>query len=217
MGGRAVGTAGWRASAVGGCGPSSPLPPPPNPNSIPQGYPEGHWINFATWNRGGSRLAFCTRSPGGPGDAPRGPLALWAADVETGRATLLIGTDPRSPSPDDGDYEGLNAVFEDYAWIDDDTIVAAVIPPARGQPPHRLTAPPGPRIQDNSGGATSQGRTYQDLLKAHGRRVGAGAGPRGGRAGDVACGRAAPRARHARPSLTCCPSPSPPPSFSGPH
>ena len=43
--------------------------------------------------------------------------------------------------------------------------MANVIPEGRGSPPDRPLAPIGPRIQDNSYGAKSQARTYQDLLK----------------------------------------------------
>jgi len=126
--------------------------------SNPQGYPPGHLINYVTWSKSGASIAFTTRSPGGPGDpAPRGPLHLWVADAATGLARRLLGGG-------DGGVEGLNAVFEDYAWIDEGTIVAAVIPPGRGPPPTRPPAPGGPKIQCNVAGATSQGRTYQDLL-----------------------------------------------------
>lgn len=55
--------------------------------------------------------------------------------------------------------------FCSYNWIDDDTIIANVIPENRGDPPVRPLAPIGPKIEDNSDGKLSQARTYQDLLK----------------------------------------------------
>lgn len=52
-----------------------------------------------------------------------------------------------------------------YTWLDNDLLVANVIPEGRPGPPPRPSAPIGPRIQDNSYGEKSQARTYQDLLK----------------------------------------------------
>lgn len=52
-----------------------------------------------------------------------------------------------------------------YTWVDNDVIVANVIPEGRGPPPDRPLAPIGPKIQDNSYGVKAQARTYQDLLK----------------------------------------------------
>ena len=111
----------------------------------------GRLINFATWSRDGTRIAFTARGSGEPGEAARGPLELWVADVETGAARRVLS--------------GLNTVFADYTWVTDDVIVALVIPPGRGPAPVRSDAPTGPRVEDNSGGAVAQARTYQDLLK----------------------------------------------------
>ena len=52
-----------------------------------------------------------------------------------------------------------------YTWVDNDTIIASVVPEGRGPAPERPLAPIGPQIQDNSDGRTSQARTYPDLLK----------------------------------------------------
>lgn len=91
--------------------------------------------------------------PGGPGDSPRGPLQLWVADSVTGKARPLLGN------------RRLNTVFSSYEWIDNDTIVATVIPESFGQAPPRPPVPQGPKIQDNSDGKKSQNRTWTDLLK----------------------------------------------------
>ena len=40
-----------------------------------------------------------------------------------------------------------------YTWLDEDTILANVIPEGTGPVPQRPPAPTGPRIQDNAGGA----------------------------------------------------------------
>ena len=53
-----------------------------------------------------------------------------------------------------------------YNWVDDETIVACVLPPGVGDPPPRPRAPLGPKIEDNSSGKKSQARTYPDLLKS---------------------------------------------------
>eukprot|EP00775_Hariotina_reticulata_P003220 gene3220-3497_t len=49
--------------------------------------------------------------------------------------------------------------------VDDNTLVAAVIPEGVGEPPGRPPVPSGPKIQDNSSGKKSQNRTWTDLLK----------------------------------------------------
>lgn len=52
-----------------------------------------------------------------------------------------------------------------YDWIDEDTIVAAIVPPGLGPAPRRPVTPLGPKIEDNSSGRKSQARTYPDLLQ----------------------------------------------------
>ena len=140
------------------------------------GLPEGSGINFVTWSRDGKRIAFTVRavddgvveSAEGGGDGSgaagknssssspskrleRGPLSLWVADVATGRARPVL--------------DGLATVLDDYAWCSDTEIVALRIPRGRGEAPERPAVPLGPRIQDNSHGSKSQGRTFPDLLR----------------------------------------------------
>lgn len=50
-------------------------------------------------------------------------------------------------------------------WLDNETLVALVVPPGRGPRPQAPTVPIGPKIQDNTDGRVSQNRTYPDLLK----------------------------------------------------
>lgn len=59
----------------------------------------------------------------------------------------------------------LNAIYEDFVWLDDDTLVASIIPEGRGEAPTAPAVPVGPKISDNSSGSKSQARTYPDLLK----------------------------------------------------
>ncbi|MEW5309906.1 MAG: hypothetical protein WDW38_001749 [Sanguina aurantia] len=119
------------------------------------GYPEGSWLNYISWSPDNKFIAFTVRSPGGPTDPPQKPLELWIADVSTGSSRMLL----ESPAM------ALNTMFDDYCWLDDNTIVATVLPAGLGAPPVKPLAPAGPKIQDNSSGKKSQNRTYPDLLK----------------------------------------------------
>lgn len=58
-----------------------------------------------------------------------------------------------------------SAPMPSYCWLDDNTIVATVLPAGLGAPPVKPLAPSGPKVQDNSSGKKSQNRTYPDLLK----------------------------------------------------
>lgn len=129
------------------------VPAPPEAMMEVTGYPAGAWLNYVTWSPDGTYIAFTTRSPGGPGDPPRGPLQLWLADAATGKARPLLGA------------RRLNTVFHSYSWLDDNTLVAATVPAGCSAPPSRPPVPAGPRIQDNSSGKKSQNRTWTDLLK----------------------------------------------------
>lgn len=117
-----------------------------------KGIPEGYWINYVTWSPNSKTIAFTLRSAGGDSDPPREPLELWVADMATGQARRLM------------DHR-LNSTFEDYDWVDEDTIVAAIVPPGLGPPPRKPLTPLGPKIEDNSTGRKSQARTYPDLLQ----------------------------------------------------
>jgi hypothetical protein len=65
------------------------------------GLPEGALLNFVSWSPHGSKIAFTVRSSGEPGAAPRGPLALWVADVDTLQCRPLLD-----------DATRLNTMFE---------------------------------------------------------------------------------------------------------
>ncbi|KAI3980744.1 hypothetical protein MKX01_025309 [Papaver californicum] len=82
-------------------------------------------------------------------------LSVWVADVETGRARPLF------QSPD----IHLNAVFDNYVWVNNSTLLVCTIPLSRGDPPKKPIIPSGPKIQTNEQKNIVQVRTFQDLLK----------------------------------------------------
>ncbi|GMH40490.1 hypothetical protein BSKO_08394 [Bryopsis sp. KO-2023] len=119
------------------------------------GIPEGMWINSVSFSLKGKHIAFTIRSPGGPNDPPRGPSELWVADVDTCVARPISSTKPCK----------LNTIYQDYSWLDDETVVVFSVPMDHGAPPQRPIAPVGPTVQDNSNGKKAQSQTFQDLLK----------------------------------------------------
>ena len=50
-------------------------------------------------------------------------------------------------------------------WIDDDFLIAPIVPAAFQAAPVKPAASIGPKVQDNTLGKKAQTRTYQDLLK----------------------------------------------------
>lgn len=53
-----------------------------------------------------------------------------------------------------------------YDWMDDDTIIAALIPEDLPPLPVKPATVGGPKVEDNSSGKKSQARTYPDLLSS---------------------------------------------------
>jgi dipeptidyl aminopeptidase/acylaminoacyl peptidase len=117
------------------------------------GLPDKAKINFVTWSIDGRHLAFSIRTDEEDGSCSK--LKLWVAEVETGKARPLF------QSPD----IYLNAIFDNFVWIDNSTLLACTIPPSRGNPPKKPWIPRGPKIQSNERKKKIQSRTYQDLLK----------------------------------------------------
>ncbi len=132
--------------------PAGGVPGTPRPVT---GIPAGAWLNFVSWSPNGSRLAFTVRGSGLPGAPARAGLALWVADVATGAARQVLG----------GSAGALNTVFEEYLWLDDDTLIVPIVPPGRGPMPARPATPRGPRVQSSTAGVAAQARTYTDLLR----------------------------------------------------
>lgn len=117
------------------------------------GFPNGAKINFVTWSNDGQHLAFSIRVD--EEDRSSSMLRVWVANVETGKARPLF------QSPD----IFLNAVFDNFVWVDNSTLLVSTIPASRGDPPKKPLVPSGPKIQSNEQKNVVQVRTFQDLLK----------------------------------------------------
>jgi dipeptidyl aminopeptidase/acylaminoacyl peptidase len=94
----------------------------------------------------GLRLAFQNTKADG--------VELWVAEVATGKAKLLSGTDR------------LNAATGDPCdWLRDNaTLICELVPAGRSPAPLEPTVPTGPNIQENSGKA-APAPTFEDMLK----------------------------------------------------
>ncbi|KAK6937287.1 Peptidase S9, prolyl oligopeptidase, catalytic domain, partial [Dillenia turbinata] len=125
------------------------------PEKEVHGLPDGAKINFVSWSNNGQYLSFSVRIEEDEEDCSSGKLRVWVADVETGKARPLF------QSPD----ICINAVFDNFVWINDSTLLVCVIPLSRGKPPKKPLVPSGPKIQSNEQQNVVQVRTYQDLLK----------------------------------------------------
>ncbi|KAF3778342.1 putative glutamyl endopeptidase [Nymphaea thermarum] len=123
------------------------------PEKEVHGFPTGAKINFVSWSLDGQHLSFSIRFDEDENTSSR--LRVWVADVETGRARPLF------QSPD----VYLNAIFDNYVWVDNSTLLVCTIPISRGEPPKKPLVPFGPKIQSNEEKSVVQVRTYQDLLK----------------------------------------------------
>lgn len=118
-----------------------------------QGLPKGAKINFVMWSNNGQHLAFSVRLDEDDGSSSK--LRVWVANVDTGKARPLF------ESPD----VYVNAVFDNFVWVNDSTLLVCTIPLSRGDPPRKPLVPSGPKIQSNEQKNVIQARTYQDLLK----------------------------------------------------
>ncbi|KAK4273274.1 hypothetical protein QN277_021710 [Acacia crassicarpa] len=117
------------------------------------GFPDGAKINFVSWSPDGQHLSFSIRGNGEDDESSK--LRVWIADVETGKARPLF------QSPD----IYLNAVFDNYVWVDNSKLLVCTIPLSRGAPPRKPLVPFGPKILSNEEKNIIQVRTFQDLLK----------------------------------------------------
>ncbi len=95
------------------------------------------------WSPDGKRIAFTHTADDG--------IQLWVADVSSGEARALTGSD-------------LNLTMNaPPAWLGSETLIATLVPAGRGAEPAAPRVPSGPVIQENLG-RTAPARTYQDLL-----------------------------------------------------
>ncbi|XP_019160217.1 PREDICTED: probable glutamyl endopeptidase, chloroplastic isoform X3 [Ipomoea nil] len=123
------------------------------PEKLIHGLPERAKINFVTWSNNGHYLAFSVRVEEEENSSSK--LTVWVADVETGTARPLFqSTDVY-----------LNAIFDNFVWVNDSTLLVCTIPLSRGDPPKKPLVPSGPKVQSNEQKSIIQVRTFQDLLK----------------------------------------------------
>lgn len=123
------------------------------PEKEVHGLPDGAKINFITWSPDGRHLSFSVRVD--EEDGSSGKLRVWVADVETGKARPLFQNTEIY----------VNAVFENFVWVNDSTLLVCTIPSSRGDPPKKPLVPHGPKVQSNEQKNIIQARTFQDLLK----------------------------------------------------
>jgi dipeptidyl aminopeptidase/acylaminoacyl peptidase len=103
-------------------------------------------VGSLAFSPNGRHLAFTNTKPAG--------IELWVADVATGQARLLSGSDR------------LNAAAgEPCDWLDDNaSLVCTIVPAGRAAPPQEPRVPPGPNVHENHGKA-SPAPTFEDMLK----------------------------------------------------
>src|SRR5690606_7978602 len=83
-----------------------------------------------------------------------GEVQLWLVDVAAGDARQLLA-------------QPLNAVAgSGFTWMPDSAGLLVTLRPAGAGAPPTAGVPTGPNIQQTSGGAVQQIRTYQDLLSS---------------------------------------------------
>jgi dipeptidyl aminopeptidase/acylaminoacyl peptidase len=113
--------------------------------TTPVALPKGARIGFPSWSHDGKRFAFTRDLPDG--------VELWVADAASGAAHAVPGlrvNDVLGPA---------------FAWMPDNTrLLVRAVPRGRGPAPAEPKVPTGPVI-DETAGKTSQGATFQDLLK----------------------------------------------------
>ncbi|KAI4349739.1 hypothetical protein L6164_010299 [Bauhinia variegata] len=122
------------------------------PEKEVHGFPDGAKINFVTWSPDGMHLSFSICMNGEDDDSSK--LRLWIADVDTGKARPLFQSNVY-----------LNAVFDNFVWVDNSSLLVCTIPLSLGAPPKKPLVPYGPKIQSNEKRNIVQVRTFQDLLK----------------------------------------------------
>ena len=109
-----------------------------------EGMPENPRLIYSLWSPDGRHLSVCNIVENG--------IELWVVDVQERKARRLLG-----PT--------LNLTSRiPPAWLDNEHLIATVIPEDRGSAPKESRIPQTPTVQENRGGKAAA-RTYQDLLK----------------------------------------------------
>lgn len=106
--------------------------------------PSSPWLMNVRFSPSGQKVALSHRAEKG--------WELWVVDLKTAVAR-------RMSQP----VLNLNLRVAP-TFLDENTLVAALVPEGRGLPPEAPRVPPGPVIQENLG-VTAANRTFQDLLK----------------------------------------------------
>lgn len=126
---------------------------------LPVNTAEDPRLNFISFSPDGKRVAFAVRDS--TSASKRSPASLFVADMcDVDGAGSDVHAREVLPSQ-------LNAVFENYTWVDEDTLLASVVPQASLQQgePEAPSAAPGPSVQANSQGEVAVNVTYADLLQ----------------------------------------------------
>ena len=109
------------------------------------GIPEGAKIGSISWSHLSNAFAFVTISNQGS--------ALWVSKVDDPASPILL-------------TNSLNTIMQGFDWMPDGkSILCHLVPNQRGNIPTKKMAPSGPNIQESLG-AKSPTRTYQDLLSS---------------------------------------------------
>lgn len=121
------------------------------------GISEGR-INFISFSPNSESIAFAWRPP--PASGKSQPPQLYRAQVkpalESGEEVVAQQILPTRQ---------LNCIFENYSWLDDDTMLACCIPESKSDsPPQPPPAALGPKAQENSSGNVAMNVTFADLL-----------------------------------------------------
>jgi len=107
------------------------------------GLPNPLAIRDHAWSRDGRHVALVL--------AVAGRLEPWVVDASSGKARRLADL-------------ALHAILGDaLTWLDNDTLLARLVPADRGPEPQPPAVPPGPMVQQHDGGRAAA-RTYADTL-----------------------------------------------------
>jgi dipeptidyl aminopeptidase/acylaminoacyl peptidase len=115
-------------------------------------------ISNVRFSPNGMHLSFMNRKNDG--------IELWVADVATGKAKMITGTDRLNATKMIIAADRPNATAGDPCdWLHDNTtLICELVPAGRGPEPPEPTVPTGPNVQESSGKAAPTA-TYEDMLK----------------------------------------------------